>query len=79
MTKEEIIKAWFAIDELGDDNIHTEISSFQDSYHNNKKIFRAIIRFGYEYMFVRTDADPYYAMEKVIDGYSKFIIQNEHK
>lgn len=72
--KEEIIKAWFAIDEWSDD-VCTKLFSYK---YPERKIYVAEIRFDFE-TFVSQDTDRYKAMEKAIMYYSEFITKNEIK
>lgn len=74
MTHEEIINAWFAIDELGGENVHTELSSLHYCGKEGK-IYSASIRFAF-YTFVTQDTDRYKAMERAINEYSEWVIQN---
>lgn len=80
MTHEEIIKVWFAIDELGGENVYTELKSYSNMlYRTPQKTHRAYIRFGLGYEFFAHEKDIYTAMEKVIKQYSEFITTNEIK
>lgn len=80
MTKEEIIKAWFAIDELGGENVFTTVESYQNIlYRTPQKMYRAYIRFGLGYEFYAHETDIYTAMEIVIKQYSEFVTKNEKK
>lgn len=72
MTHEEIIKAWFAIDELGGDNVYAELSSFHFCGKNDK-LYRAEITCGIEYNFYAIAADRYKAMERTINEYSAWV------
>lgn len=78
MTKEEIIKAWFAIDELGGENVHTKLSSFH-LCGKNDKMYHAEINFGFGSKFFSQDTDRFKAMERAINNYSASIIKNEIK
>lgn len=78
MTHEEIIKAWFAIEESGGDNIRTELLSYHDPLSRGlRKVYRAYIKFGLGYEFFAHETDMYEAMEKAINKYSEFKIKNE--
>lgn len=79
MTHEEIIKAWFAIDELGGEDVYTELSSFH--YCGKKeKMYHAEITFGFwGCKFFSQDPDRFKAMERAINEYSEFVIKNEIK
>ncbi|MBQ0073988.1 MAG: hypothetical protein KBT34_07315 [Prevotella sp.] len=80
MTHEEIIKAWFSIDELGGENVFTTVESYLNMlYRTPQKMYRAYIRFGLGYEFYAHEKDIYTAMEKVINQYSEFITKNEIK
>lgn len=61
MTHEEIIKAWFSIDEWSGD-VCTKLFSYK---YPEGKIYVAEIRFDFE-TFVSQDTDRYKAMEKAI-------------
>lgn len=78
MTHEEIIKAWFAIDELGGENVHTELSSFHFCGKKDK-MYHAEITFGFGSKFFSQDTDRFKAMERAIMYYSEFITKNEIK
>ena len=78
MTHEEIIKAWFAIDELGGENVNTELSSFHFC-GKKEKTYHAEINFGFGSKFFAQDTDMFKAMERAINKYSEWVIQNESK
>lgn len=77
MTHEEIIKAWFAIDELGGENVHTKLSSFHFCGKKDK-MYHAEITFGFGHKFISQDSDRYKAMERAINGYSEWVVRNEN-
>lgn len=72
MTHEEIIEAWFAIDELGGKNVSTELFSFEGA---SSKRYCARIRFSC-YIFSHRNANRYLAMEQAINEYSEFVLTN---
>lgn len=75
MTHEEIIKAWFAIDELCGENVHTELSSFHFC-GKKEKMYHAEITFGLGCKFFSQDTDRFNAMERAINKYSEWVVQN---
>lgn len=84
MTHEEIIKAWFAIEEMGGENVHTELKSYPNwtvkiNKKLSKKMYRAYISFGIGYEFSAYETDVYLAMENAINKYSEFITKSEIK
>ena len=72
MTHEEIIKAWFTIDELGGENVYTELISYK---HPKGKMYSASIRFNF-HIFASQDSDRYKAMERAINDYSEWVVRN---
>ena len=74
MEEKDIITAWFKITEAM--NIDTSLHSFCCC---GKKKYRAIISVGVLCVFNNIDTDIMKAMERTINQYSQWVLDNERK